>query len=183
MTTDQEENTSPNNGQSTQPADAERRPDREHLPAREELNDSIADMEEFSPGRAIREIGYMAMRKMSKGGEMFDSLDKEQKDKLIEGMVESEKNQYNYHLKKLDNDKEVQLRQITANTAGGRNTTFLITAVLVVALVISVIILLMKDTFFSQWLSFITGIAGGFGLSKIGPKTAKTNSESKDEND
>jgi len=116
----------------------------------------------------FEELEIMAMQKGNRSSFDFSSLDKEQKDKVLDTMVENEKNTIRYHTERLAAIKEIELKKIDASVITQRTLrSLLIGFGLVVVPIITLLILFFKDNYFIPWLTFLTGILGGFGLSTV----------------
>ncbi len=123
----------------------------------------------------FQELEIMAMQKGSRNILDFNKLDKGQIDKVLDTMAENEKNAFAFHSKRLDAIKEIELRKIDASVINQKTLKFVLIGVLIFILpAITLLILFFKDTFFIPWLTFLTGILGGFGLSKIISSVFKT---------
>ncbi len=116
----------------------------------------------------FQELEIMAMQKGNSNSLDFTKLDKEQIDKVLDTMAENEKNAFAFHTKRIDAIKEIELRKINASVINQKTFKFVLIGVLIFVLpAITLLILFYKETFFIPWLTFLTGIFGGFGLSKI----------------
>lgn len=103
----------------------------------------------------------------SKGGLDLSNFLPEQNDKLLEILSKNEDNAFQFHTKRLEYGKEIELKRIEAATVNQRTIrVILIAGLLIVLPVISLLILFFKENFFLPWLTFLTGLAGGFGLGK-----------------
>lgn len=89
-----------------------------------------------------------------------------QVDSLITGMQDSEKRLYDYNTAILANDHEL-------NKKDHHLKMYLLLAIVLLTLSI----LFFKDTYLDKWLSFIIGIAGGTGISKLFERNPKSNKE------
>jgi hypothetical protein len=122
----------------------------------------------------FQELEIMALQKGSRNSLDLSKLDKEQIDKVLDTMAENEKNAFAFHTKRLDAIKEIELRKIDASVINQKTLKFVLIGVLIFVLpAITLFILFFKDTFFVPWLTFMTGILGGFGLSKIASSVFK----------
>ncbi len=116
----------------------------------------------------FQELEIMAMQKGNRNSLDLSKLDKEQIDKVLETMSENEKNSFAFHTKRLDAIKEIELRKIEASVINQKTfKVVLIGAILIILPALTVAILFFKETYFIPWLTFLTGILGGFGLSKV----------------
>ncbi len=116
----------------------------------------------------LQELQIMATQKSSRGGFDISKFDKEQVDKLLDTVSENEKNAFQFHTKRLDAIKEIELERIKASSINKRTVKFVaIGAIIFVLPIITILILFFKDAFFIPWLTFLTGILGGFGISKM----------------
>ncbi len=123
----------------------------------------------------FHELEIMAMQKGSRNTLDLNKLDKDQIDKVLDTMAENEKNAFAFHSKRLDAIKEIELRKIEASVINQKTLKFVLIGVLIFVLpAITLLILFFKDTFFIPWLTFLTGILGGLGLSKIMSSIFKT---------
>jgi hypothetical protein len=123
----------------------------------------------------FQELEIMAMQKGSRNSLDLSKLDKNQIDKVLDTMAENEKNAFAFHSKRLDAIKEIELRKIDASVINQKTLKFVLIGVLIFILpLITLLILFFKETFFIPWLTFLTGIVGGFGLSKITSSLFKT---------
>ncbi len=123
----------------------------------------------------FQELEIMAMQKGDRNTLDISKLSKEQIDKILDTMAENEKNAFAFHSKRLDAIKEIELRKIDASVINQKILKFVLIGVLIFILpAITLLILFFKDTFFIPWLTFLTGILGGFGLSKILSSIFKT---------
>ena len=115
----------------------------------------------------IQELEIMAMQKGGQSSIEFNKLDSSQIDKVLETMADNEKNAFAFHTKRIDAMKEIELRKIDASVIHQKTLKIVLIGVIVVILpVITLSILFLKENFFIPWLTFLTGILGGFGLSK-----------------
>jgi hypothetical protein len=115
----------------------------------------------------FQELEIMAMQKNTRNAIDLSKLDKTQIDKVLNTMAENENNAFVFHTKRLDAIKEIELRKIDASVIS-QNTTkiVLIGSVLVIIPILTLAILFFKESYFIPWLTFVTGILGGFGISK-----------------
>jgi len=123
----------------------------------------------------FQELEIMAMQKGSRSALDLSKLDKQQLDKVLETMSENEKNAFSYHSKRLDAIKEIELRRIDASVINQKTIKIVLIVVLIFVLpAITLLILFFKETYFIPWLTFLTGMLGGFGLSKVSGSLFKT---------
>ena len=137
----------------------------------------------------LQELEIMAMQKGSRNSLDISKLDKGQIDKLLESISENEKNAFAFHTKRIDAIKEIELKRIDASVINQKTFKIvLIGSVLIIIPTITILILFFKETYFIPWLTFLTGILGGFGLSKVTsnilkPKEEKNPIQEDDEKD
>lgn len=115
----------------------------------------------------FQELEIMAMQKSGKNSIDLSKLDKTQIDKVLNTMAENESNAFIFHSKRLDAIKEIELKKIDASVIS-QNTfkIVLIGSTLVIIPLLTFAILFFKENYFIPWLTFITGVLGGFGVSK-----------------
>lgn len=122
----------------------------------------------------FQELEIMALQKGSRNSLDLTKLNEEQINKVLDTMAENEKNAFNYHIKKLEANKDIELRKIDASIIDQKTRKFLLIGGIVFVLpAITLLILFFKETYFIPWLTFVTGIIGGFGLSKISSSILK----------
>jgi len=116
----------------------------------------------------LQELEVMALQKGSKNTLDISKLDKEQLDRLLDTLAENERNAFAYHTKRIDAIKEIEIKRIDASVINQKTVKVVfIGGLLVVVPVLTGLILFFKETYFIPWLTFLTGIIGGFGLSKM----------------
>jgi len=98
-------------------------------------------------------------------------------DKILNLIEKNESKTYDYHCKKLETSKEIEIAKINAGIVGEKTHRLIALSLMIVLPVITCLILFFKETFFVPWLTFLTGSIGGFGIGKtFGQKTAKEES-------
>ncbi|MDP3150002.1 MAG: hypothetical protein Q8N83_12835 [Ignavibacteria bacterium] len=116
----------------------------------------------------FQELEIMAMQKGSHNTLDIGKFDKEQIDKLLDTLAENEKNAFAFHTKRIDAIKEIELKKIDASVINQKTLKIiLVGGLLIIIPALTMLILFFKETYFIPWLTFLTGILGGFGLSKI----------------
>lgn len=134
--------------------------------------DVTSQNEDESPKGKIEQVfekmEMMALHKNA--GIDISVLSDAQRDKLINVMEQNENHAFEYHTKKLDNDKEIKLARIQAGTISLRTNRNALLSIIAGCIAVTLCILFFKDEYLTVWLSFITGIAGGYGIGKI-PKS------------
>lgn len=115
----------------------------------------------------LQELQIMATQRSSRNNLDISKFDKEQVDKLLETVSDNEKNAFQFHTKKIDAIKEIELAKINASTISQKTLKFVaIGAIVFILPTLTILIMFFKDAFFIPWLTFLTGILGGFGVSK-----------------
>ena len=129
----------------------------------------------------FQELTMMAMKKKDSGLDI-SNLNSSQVDKLLDAMAKNEENAFAYHTKKLDVHKDIESQKISASIVGERTNRFVYLGLLALFAVLTVIIIVWQEKHFVTWLSFVTGLAGGFGAAKIQsqPKTETINNKSEE---
>lgn len=126
----------------------------------------------------MRELEMMIMEKSkSSSGIDLGSLSESQKDKVIETLSKHEDNAYNVYMKRLEVGKDLKTKEINASIVNQKTNRYVYIGSLTAFFLITLLILFFKDGYLGQWLAFVTGLVGGFGLSKIDskPKTSSKN--------
>jgi hypothetical protein len=143
-------------------------------------NTAPTDGEEvISNGLAKKGEPSLKLKAMLEGLEMFSAkrnsapsfsladLNEGQRDKVLDIVAKNEDNAYKYHTKKLEVLERLNSKQIDASTIGRRNVRYIVYAAIATFLILTIVIIFYKSEFFVPWLTFLTGLAGGFGLSKV----------------
>lgn len=139
----------------------------ESIESESELTSTLPDQQ---VKHMLSELEVLMLQKGGGRGIDFSRLTDNQIDAVIAIMSKNEDNAYKYHTAKLDANKEVTLAKIKANTLSLRSFRNIIIFVLLIVAVLTVIILLFKEQFFSEWLAFITGLGAGTGLASFAQK-------------
>ncbi|PIQ22890.1 MAG: hypothetical protein COW65_00480 [Cytophagales bacterium CG18_big_fil_WC_8_21_14_2_50_42_9] len=133
----------------------------------------------------FQELEIMAMQKGSKNALDFNKLNPEQINQVLATLKENENNAFAYHTKRLDAIKEIEIKKIDASVINQKTYRYSVIGLLIAGFVIIVLILIFKENFFIPWLTFLTGILGGFGLgrSSIGKIKEENKNPIKDDDD
>lgn len=126
----------------------------------------------------LQDLEILALQQKSSKGFDLTQLNSEQFDKFIGLLEKNEDNALKFHTKRLDTIEKIQTKRIDATTTNQKTIRIALIISLIVVPALTVLILFYKDTFFIPWLTFLTGLAGGVGLSKAGKlitKEAPTN--------
>jgi hypothetical protein len=128
----------------------------------------LPDTPESKVGHILQELEFFAMQQ--KGGRGLDigSLNNEQFDRMLGLLAKNEDNALEFHKKRLDVIEKVSIRRIDASTTNQKTLRIFLIIAAVIGLAITGSILFFKEQFFIPWLTFLTGLFGGFGLNKIG---------------
>lgn len=142
-----------------------------------EWNDGLPKdiSEEQSTYDVMESLQLLAQQRLSSGLDL-SMFDKEQLDKLLDHMTVHEAKHYDFQTKRLDAIKRLELERIRATVLHKRTWRYIaLGASLVVLPAVTVLILFYREQFFVPWLTFLTGVLGGVGLSKLG--ATPTNNE------
>lgn len=126
----------------------------------------------------LQDLEILALQQKGSKGFDLTQLNSEQFDKFIGLLEKNEDNALKFHTKRLDTIEKIQTKRIDATTTNQKTIRIALIISLIVVPTLTVLILFYKDTFFIPWLTFLTGLAGGVGLSKAGKlitKEAPTN--------
>jgi|GEM_PF-2776749 len=121
----------------------------------------------------FEELTMMAMRKKDSGLDI-SNLNPNQVDKLLDTIAKNEENMFAYHSKKLDTQKEIKFKEIGASIVDEHTNRYVCLAALLLVALLTILIMLLQEKYFMPWLTFLTGLAGGFGISKIPNKRSKS---------
>ncbi len=131
----------------------------------------------------LEEFEMFALQRGSQSNFDISTLSETQKDKLLDILRINEKNAFDYHTKRIDAIKEIEVKKIDASIVNQKSLRILIVAVVITIPTITLLILFFKETFFIPWLTFLTGLIGGVGISKIIPSFYKQPSKDNPIND
>lgn len=120
-----------------------------------------------SASKVLQQLEVLAMRRGLSNDLDLGSLNDKQRDKLLDIAELNEKNAYDYHKTKLEKDTELEKERINASVITQRTTRVLSIGILLFFLIIFCIVLFIRPEYFVSLLTFVTGLAGGFGLSKL----------------
>lgn len=140
----------------------------------EEGSNSLSLNEPKSKVQGIFQSLEMMVHQRGKSGFDISSFSTEQKDKLLDMLASNEANAFSYHTKKLEVTKELTLAHINSTTVTQRTNRYIGISTIAVLSIITVVILLFKDTYFIHWLTFITGLLGGFGIGRFAKDSSKS---------
>lgn len=131
----------------------------------------------------LEEFEMLALHKDGHGGVDISTFNDGQKDALLDILRTNEKNAFDFHTKRVDAIREIEIKKIDASIVNQKSLRFLIIAIVVTIPIITLLILFYKETFFIPWLTFLTGLIGGVGISKIIPALYKQPSKENPIND
>ena len=126
----------------------------------------INDTPDSKVSHMLQELEILALQQ--KGNKSFDisQLSPEQFDKFIGLLEKNEDNALKFHSKRLDTVEKNQLKRIESTTTNQITLRWFLICSVVVITTITLVILIFKENFFIPWLTFMTGLAGGVGISK-----------------
>jgi len=123
---------------------------------------------ETPSSRIERVFEKMEMMSLQKGDNIDISLlNDAQRDKLLDVMQQNENHAFEYHSKKLDNEKEIKIAKINAGTITQKTNRNALLLLIGGCFIITLCILFYNDKYLNVWLSFITGLIGGYGIGKF----------------
>lgn len=129
--------------------------------------DVSKDEPKKSVSKVIQQLEVLAMKRGLSNEVDLGSLNDKQRDKVLDIAELNEKNAFDYHKKKLETDTELEKERISASVISQKTTRILGIGVLLFFLIIFCIVLFIRPEYFVALLTFVTGLAGGFGLSKL----------------
>lgn len=92
----------------------------------------------------FQELEILSMQKGLKNNIDLSKFSEKQIDKLLETLSENEENAFNFHTKRIDAIKEIELSKINASTVNQKTLRLAIVGVLVAMPAITILILLAK---------------------------------------
>lgn len=96
----------------------------------------------------------------------FSSLSDQQKDRVLDLLEKNEDNAFKYHEKRLSTIEKLQSKAIESQTVNQRTIRYIAVGAILSIPILTILILFFKEDFFIPWLTFLTGLAGGAGISK-----------------
>lgn len=132
------------------------------------IPENLPDLPKNKVQGILQELEILALTKSrgGSGGIDMSQFSPQQVDKLLDILSKNEDNAFSFHKERLNVAKEVELKRIDSTTVNQKTIRITIIIILIVIPAITIAILFYKDTFFIPWLTFLTGLAGGVGLSK-----------------
>ena len=85
----------------------------------------------------------------------------------MDTVKQNEEHTFQYQIKKLEKESELKKQVIEASVIDQKTYRFVILGVLSIVFITTMVIIIFAREFFERWLYFLTGILGGFGISKI----------------
>lgn len=120
-----------------------------------------------SVSKVLQQLEVLAMRRGLTSEVELGDLNESQLDKVLEIAKLNEENAFQYHTKKLESDTELEKERISASVISQKTTRIIGLGLLLFFLIIFCIVLFLRPEYFVALLTFVTGLAGGFGLSKL----------------
>ncbi len=147
--------------------------DTEDLVPNEESSKKQDSNPKLKVSSVLEDLEMIALQKGTSGIDI-NSFNDEQKNKLLEILRTNEENAFDYHKKRIDAIRDIELKRIDASIVNQKSLRILIYSVVIAVPVITLLILFYKENYFIPWLTFLTGLIGGVGISKILPSLYKT---------
>ncbi|HNS29002.1 MAG TPA: hypothetical protein PKL52_00580 [Tenuifilaceae bacterium] len=151
--------------------------------SREEINHLSSSIPKSKMKGVLEEFEMFALQRGSQSSFDISTFNETQKDKLLDILSTNEKNAFDFHTKRIDAIKEIEVKKIDASIVNQKSLRIIIIAIVITIPAITLIILFFKETFFIPWLTFLTGLIGGVGISKIIPVFYKQPSKENPIND
>lgn len=150
----------------------------------EDNNESLTDpnVQMMSQGTktTLEQLEMMVMNQ-NNGGIELSKLDKDQQNQIIHLMHKNEDNSFNYANKRLELNAELRKKELDVSIVNQKTIRYIAIGLLVAFFVLLVLILFFKEEYFGTFLSFVTGLLGGAGLSKWFSQMSKKTKEIKEE--
>jgi len=140
---------------------------------KEEVTNFNPDSPKSKVQGVLEELELFALQKGQQNSIDVNKFNDSQKDKLLDILEKNEDNAFKYHEKRLDALKEIEIKRIEASIVNQKTLKLLIIGIIIAIPAITLLILFYKESFFIPWLTFLTGLAGGVGISKIIPAIYK----------
>jgi hypothetical protein len=114
----------------------------------------------------LKDLEILALEKGSRGSFDISKFTPQQIEKLLEILKTNEDNAFKFHTKRLETIEKIQIKKLDSSTINQKTVRIGLIGVIVAIPILTILILFFKDTFFIPWLTFLTGISSGVGLSK-----------------
>jgi hypothetical protein len=115
----------------------------------------------------FQELELIAMNKDNHGVFDTSSLDKAQLDSLIDLVKAKENNAFTFELERLKAIERIESKKIDASIFSQGTTRYILISLALIFTLITLAVLFFKNEYLATWLTFVSGLAGGFGLGKI----------------
>lgn len=115
----------------------------------------------------LQELEVFALQKGGRGSFDISKFSSQQIDKLLDILKTNEDNAFKFHTKRLETLEKIQIKKIDSTTINQKTIRIGIIGVIITIPIITLLILFFKETFFIPWVTFLTGVGSGFGLSKL----------------
>jgi hypothetical protein len=129
--------------------------------------DSESGLPQSKIEHILQDLEILSLQKGSKGVDLSD-FSENQKDKLLDIIAKNEDNAFKFHTKRLETFEKIAVSKINSTTINQKTLRIILLIIAFIFLIITILILFFKENFFIPWLTFLTGIGSGIGLSKIG---------------
>lgn len=108
----------------------------------------------------------------------MNTLTEAQKDKILDTLSKHENNAKDVYMKRLEVVQDLKTKEINASIVSQKTNRYLVVGGLLAFVLLTLAILFFKDAFLIPWLTFITGLAGGFGIGKSTTQPAQKSNTS-----
>lgn len=114
----------------------------------------------------LQELEIMSLQKRREGALSLGEFNSGQKDRILDLMARNEDNSLKFHTDRTDAIKEIELAKIKSANTNNTTIRIVLLGILAVFSILTIVILLFKDQYFSTWIAFVTGMMGGAGVTK-----------------
>lgn len=114
----------------------------------------------------LSELEFLSLQKGTKTGLDISQLDGEQFKAAIDLLKQNEQNAFEYHSKRLEVIREIESKRIDSSVILQKTLQIIIIVSVVMLPIFTLIILMYKEDYFIPWLTFLTGLFGGAGITK-----------------
>ncbi len=136
-------------------------------PEGEESNKNKPSLSESKVQHILQELELFALQKGGRSSFDISKFSSVQIDKLLEILKTNEDNAFKFHIKRLETVEKIQIKKIDSTTINQKTIRIGIIGIIITIPLITLLILFFKENFFIPWLTFLTGVGSGLGLSKI----------------
>jgi hypothetical protein len=122
---------------------------------------------EYKLNKVIESLEMAAIQKTTSSGINVSDFSTEQKDRLLDIMIQNEDNAFQYNMKRLSVSENLNSKALNASIVNQKTVRFILIGGGIAVFILIILIIFFKPEFFNLFISFIAGVLGGFGLKSV----------------